>query len=254
MAAYSDFAALYDLLMDDVDYDGWAAYYLQLLERAGVRPSRLCDCACGTGAMSVRFAAKGIQVTGADISGEMLERAQERSRQSGVRVMFVEQDMCQLRLPRPVDALVCACDGVNYLLDDDRLNAFFAHARDALKPGGALAFDISSAHKLRHVLGNGFFGEERDEAAYLWSNRYDREKDTVTMDLTFFARQPNGLYRRFTEVHVQKAHEPAHIAALLEQNGFTVAGIFGDKTFEPPKTDEMRIHFIAVRKQIKEIN
>lgn len=247
MAAYSDFAALYDLLMDDVDYDSWANYYLRLLERAGVRPGRLCDCACGTGAMSVRFAERGMRVIGADLSGEMLEKAQERARRAGTQVMFIEQDMCALTLPRPVDAVVCACDGVNYLLDDARLNAFFSHAFTAIRPGGALAFDISSAYKLKNVLGNGFFGEERDEVAYLWSNRYDESADTVTMDLTFFAREKGDLYRRFNEVHVQKAHDAGHIAALLEQNGFINVCIFGDKTFDPPKTDEQRVHFLATR-------
>lgn len=248
MAAYGDFAALYDLLMDDVDYDAWAAYYLKLLKRAGAYPQRLCDVACGTGQLSVRFAEAGIQVIGADISGQMLEQAQARARQRGVRAMFVEQDMCALRLPRPVDALVCACDGVNYLLDDDRLNAFFTRAFASLKPGGALAFDISSAYKLERVLGDGFFGEDRDEAAYLWSNHFDRDARTVTMDLTFFAREPSGLYRRFDETHVQKAHEAAHIEELLRENGFEAIEIFGNQTFEPPEAEAQRIHFLAKKK------
>ena len=64
-------------------------------------------------------------VTGADLSGEMLALAQKRARQSGVQAMFIQADMCALELPQRVDALVCACDGVNYLLDDARLNAFF---------------------------------------------------------------------------------------------------------------------------------
>ncbi|MBR2698652.1 MAG: class I SAM-dependent methyltransferase [Clostridia bacterium] len=249
MVAYSGLAGLYDRLMDDVDYPAWAAYYLRLLETAGVAPKRLCDCACGTGAMSVQFALRGIQVTGIDISREMLEQAQARARQSGVRAMFAEQDMCALELPRRVDALVCACDGVNYLMDDGRLNRFFVRARDSIRPGGALAFDISSAHKLEHLLGDGFFGEERDDVAYLWSNRFDKAARTVTMDLTFFVREKGDLYRRFSEVHVQKAHEAAHIAALLEKNGFSDVRIYGDKTFDAPEPDEPRIHFIAVRRQ-----
>ncbi len=249
MAAYSGLAGLYDGLMDDVDYPAWAAYYMELMASAGVVPARLCDCACGTGAMSVEFAARGIQVTGVDISREMLERAQARARQSGVRAMFVEQDMCALRLPRRVDALVCACDGVNYLLDDARLNRFFARARDAIRPGGALAFDISSAYKLERVLGDGFFGEERDDVAYLWSNRFDPAARTVTMDLTFFVREQDDLYRRFDEVHVQKAHEAAHIAALLGKNGFSDVRVYGDRTFDAPGPEEQRIHFIALRRQ-----
>ena len=113
MAAYEAFADLYDALMDDVDYDAWADYYLRLIRAAGVEPNALCDCACGTGSMSVRFARQGLRVTGVDLSGEMLARAQEKARRFGVQAMFVRQDMCALSLPRPVDALVCACDGVN---------------------------------------------------------------------------------------------------------------------------------------------
>ena len=247
MAAYSGLAGWYDVLMDDVDYPAWADYYLKLLQRAGVSPARLCDCACGTGAMSVEFAARGIRVTGADLSGEMLEKAQARAREKGVMAMFVKQDMCQLQMPRPVDALVCACDGVNYLISDDRLNAFFKNAHAAIRPGGALAFDISSAWKLEHTLGSNFFGEDRDDVTYLWFNRFDESARTVTMELAFFVREKDGRYRRFDEIHVQKAHEAAHIEALLRENGFRDIQIFGDKTFEPPEKDAPRIHFLAAR-------
>ena len=247
MAAYSAFAGIYDLLMDDVDYPAWAEYYLNLLRRAGVSPKRLCDCACGTGAMSLQFAKRGIQVIGSDISCEMLEQAQARARQMGVRAMFIEQDMCALQLPRPVDALICACDGVNYLLDDQRVDAFLESAHRCIRPGGALAFDISSAWKLEHVLGDGFFGDERDEAAYLWWNSFDSQSRTVTMDITFFARERDGRYRRFTETHVQKAHEAEHIASMLKEHGFINIEVFGDKTFEAPGPEEQRVHFLATR-------
>ena len=247
LAAYEDFAALYDALMDDVDYDAWSAYYLALLGKMNVQPRTLCDCACGTGSMAVRFAGRGIRVTGADLSGEMLARAQEKARRHGVQAMFVRQDMCELALPRPVDALVCACDGVNYLLDDDRLFAFFGRAHAAIKPGGALVFDISSAHKLKDVLGNGFFGEERDDTAYLWSNAWDEAAGIVTMDLTFFVREKDDLWRRFSEVHRQKAHDPAHLAELLGRAGFSDIQIFGDRTFAPPEPDALRVHIAARR-------
>lgn len=247
MRAYQAFAGLYDALMDDVDYDAWAGYYLALIGRMGVTPRTLCDCACGTGAMSVRFARQGMRVTGVDLSVDMLELARLKAMQYGVQAMFVCQDMCVLALPRPVDALVCACDGVNYLLDDDRLRAFFAHARQALKPSGALAFDISSAYKLRQTLGNNFFGEDRGDIAYLWSNRFDEAAETVTMDLTFFTREADGRYRRFDELHVQKAHEPEHLLALLAECGFSGAQVFGDRHFNFPGKDEARIHIAAIR-------
>lgn len=247
MSAYGAFAEIYDLLMDDFDYPAWAAYYLELIRRAGVVPKTMCDCACGTGSLTIPFAARGIRMTGVDLSGDMLEIAAAKARKNGVQAMFVRQDMCALRLPRPVDALVCGCDGVNYLLTDERVKAFFDQAHAAIKPGGVLAFDISSEYKLEKVLGNGFFGEERDEVAYLWSNRFDEESRTVRMDLTFFRQEEDELYRRFTENHVQRAHKPETLKALLEQSGFANVQIYGDRTFEAPKADELRIHFTAVR-------
>ena len=247
MAAYEAFADVYDALMDDVDYDAWAEYYLSLIERQGVAPRTLCDCACGTGSLSVRFAERGIRVTGVDLSGEMLARAQQKARRHGVMAMFVEQDMRKLALPRPVDALVCGCDGVNYLLDDDQVSEFLRSAHRCIKPGGALAFDISSPHKLEHVLGDGFFGEERDDVAYLWSNRFDANQRTVTMDLTFFVRDKGELYRRFSEIHTQKAHEPERLRQLLAENGFVQIHIYGDRTFAAPSPEEARVHIAATR-------
>ena len=247
MSAYKEFAALYDALMDDVDYDAWAEYYLRLIKRLGVRPRTLCDCACGTGSMSVRFAERGLHVTGVDLSMDMLEHARRKAMERGVQVMYVRQDMCALQLPRPVDALVCACDGVNYLLDDARLRRFFQKAREAIRPGGGLTFDISSAWKLEHTLGNNFFGEDRDDVTYLWTNRFDEAERKVTMDLAFFCREEDDHYRRFDERHIQKAHEARHLEALLVECGFSNVRIYGDRTFLPPEQDAPRIHFAATR-------
>jgi len=245
MKAYSGFAGVYDLLMDDFDYPTWAEYYLQLLQSAGVQTQSMCECACGTGSLSVEFARHGVRLIGVDISGEMLEQAAEKARQSGVRLQLVCQDMCQLQLPRPVDALVCTCDGVNYLTGEKRLRAFFQRAYSQLRPGGALAFDISSPYKLKTLLGNAFFGEERDEAAYLWQNSVDG--DIVNMDITFFIRTEDGLYERVHEKHRQRAHEPEELRKILEETGFSQVRIYGDCSWSAPKEDELRIHFLAVR-------
>lgn len=247
MAAYEAFATIYDSLMDDFDYPSWAEYYLQLLARMGKIPKKMCECACGTGSLTVEFAAQGIRVTGVDLSEQMLELAQKKARLNGVQAMFVCQDMCELKLPRPTEAILCTCDGVNYLTDDEKVRAFFESVHASLKPGGIFAFDISSPHKLRNVLGNGFFGEERDDVAYLWSNRFDETDGTVAMDLTFFVHESDELYRRFSETHVQKAHEPSRLRQILEETGFGNICVFGDRTFEAPRSDESRIHIAAIR-------
>ena len=248
MESYVDFAAVYDRLMDDFDYPRWAEYYLEIIGRTGVRPRKLCDCACGTGSMSVQFSKRGMTVTGIDLSREMLEIAAVKARRNAQKIVFTAQDMAQLRLPRPVDVITCCCDGVNYLTDEAALKGFFTAAHEWIKPGGCLAFDVSSRHKLEKVIGSGFFGEERDDVAYIWSNELDAQKHIVEMDLTFFVRQEDGLYRRFEEKHVQRAHAQDELVGLLMQCGFEDINVYGDKTLEAPREDEMRLHFTAVRR------
>ncbi len=242
---YEQFAALYDRLMDDFDYPAWAEYYLTLLARHGVKPRLICECGCGTGSMSVEFAKRRMKLIASDLSDDMLRAAQEKARKNGVMIPFVQQDMRHLSIHKPAEAVLCCCDGVNYLTEPDAVREFFHAAYNALRPGGALAFDISSRYKLKDRMGNAFFGEERDEVAYLWQNQYDPETDVIEMDLTFFVRREDELYERFTEQHVQRAHTQEEILAWLAECGFAEAAVYGDINFEAPAPDSERIHFIA---------
>ncbi len=242
---YEQFAALYDRLMDDFNYSAWADYYLQMLARHGVRPKSACECGCGTGSMSVEFARRRIKLIASDLSEDMLRAAQVKARKNGVMIPFIQQDMRQLSIHKPVEAVLCCCDGVNYLTDGDAVKEFFTAAHKALRAGGALAFDISSRYKLREKMGNAFFGEERDEVAYLWQNQYNEETNTIQMDLTFFVEREDGLYERFTEQHEQRAHTTEEIRAWLSECGFSEITVYGDRNFNAPDETCQRIHFIA---------
>ena len=243
---YEDFAAVYDTLMDDFDYPAWAAYYLRLLAAAGCRPKTVFECGCGTGSMSIPLTRAGLRLTASDLSDDMLRLAQQKARKSGVFVPFVHMDMRNLEVPRPVDAILACCDAVNYLTGEEDVLAFFRAAHRGLKSGGALAFDISSAAKLT-AMKDGFFGEERDSIAYLWQNSMDEASRILTMDLTFFVETDGGLYRRFEEQHVQRAHTEEEIRRWLMQAGFTDVRVYGDRTLTPPAPDEQRLHFTAIK-------
>ena len=141
---YESFAEVYDSLMDDVDYDAWADRYAMLLQDAGIRSGRVCECACGTGNLTVRLAQRGYQMTGVDSSPSMLRLAEQRCRLQAVQCSLVRQDMRRLLLPRKVEAVLCTCDGLNYLTDQKSVLEFFCAASAALRPGGALIMDFST--------------------------------------------------------------------------------------------------------------
>ena len=74
--SYSILARHYDSLMADIDYASYAGFYEKIIEKyAPSLPKRLIDLGCGTGSISVLLAEKGYEVTGVDISCEMLSAA-----------------------------------------------------------------------------------------------------------------------------------------------------------------------------------
>jgi len=243
---YDDFAGIYDTLMDDYDYDAWSEYYLALIRNVlGELPVRAAECACGTGSLTVRFARAGLTLVGVDLSASMLRRAEEKARKWGVNPAFVRQDMRHLTLPRRVGAVLCTCDGVNYLTTPEDVRTFFSRAYEQLLPGGVLCFDCSSRYKLESVMGDAFFGEERDGLAMLWQNTLNVESHVLTMDVTFFVREEDGRYRRFREEHRQRAHSQQEIIKLLETTGFEDIQTYGEMRFDAPKDTDIRIHYTA---------
>ena len=242
---YEELAKVYDPLMADVDRGAWAEYISRFIP-AG---ASVLECACGTGEMSIRLARMGYDVTATDLSEEMLLVAAQKQREEGLAkagLRFIRMDMRALSHHKKVDCVVACCDGVNYLLSRGEVQKFFDSACAVLKPGGRLLFDISSRYKLENVLGSNCFTDNGREVAYLWQNEYDKDTKLIRMELSFFKRE-GGLYRRFDETHIQRAHSVRELGSWLDLSGFDwkAYGFLTEK--EPEKTEE-RIQFIAVKR------
>ncbi|MBR0513817.1 MAG: class I SAM-dependent methyltransferase [Clostridia bacterium] len=244
---YQAFAELYDELMNDVDYEGWADYYTRLLSIYGIHDGKICECACGTGSITIPLYYRGFQMTGVDISREMLWQAAQKSRRRGIAIPFVQQDMKALNLHRPMDAVLATCDGVNYLLTEDDLTGFFRAAYRAIRPDGALIFDVSTPYKLKNILCSGLMGEDREDITYLWHNTWHERQQLVDLDLIFFVRSGDGTYRRIEEHQRQRAWDEQTLKEALWQSGFRTVSIYGDYTLSAPKEESQRWHIAAVR-------
>lgn len=243
--AYENLAEIYDIFADDFDYDQWAKWYYGLISSVKPEIRTLAEAGCGTGSVCVRLAKRGIRVTGIDLSEDMLRVASDKARKWGVQIRFAVQDMRALALPSRVDAVICPCDGVNYLLGKQDVLSFLNAAHAALKPGGALAFDISNYEKLSSLGKTYLFAEEREEGAYLWTNDFDEENGTVCMNTVFFVREADGRYKRFEETHVQKAHTVSQMKSYLSEAGFQNVRVFGADTGESEGPGGRRCYFVA---------
>lgn len=170
------FAEVYDIFMDNTDYDAWAKYIISLLPTDFPKGARIFECGCGTGALTLRLNKAGYDVTGSDISRDMLEVAAEKSRRCGQKTKFICMDMRRIELHRPVDCIIAACDCVNYLTSREDVEKFLLTAFNGLRPGGILLFDVSSRYKLQHILGQNGYCDSRTDVAYFWQTAMMRKQ------------------------------------------------------------------------------
>lgn len=244
--AYTALSRAYDALMYDVDYAAWGDYIVSLLREKGVgKGAVILDAACGTGTLSLALYRAGYNVTASDASEDMLNAAVIKFREAGADIPVILQDMRRLSLHRPCDAVVCACDGVNYLIKKQDLSAFFLSANNNLKDNGVLLFDLSTEYKLSRVLANNVFCDETEDMAYIWKNEYKARKSH--MELSLFLREGEA-FRRYTESHVQAAHKIEDLDALLREAGFTGVEAYAFLTRDAVSAKTERAQFAAIKK------
>ncbi len=237
--SYQDFAALYDTLTFDVDYEQIAGFIASLLQKNGIKSGMVLDLACGTGTLTLALSERGYEMLGADLSEDMLSVA--RQKEGAETVLFLNQPMDDFELYGTVDAIVCVLDSINYLTEPEALHKTFRLCANYLNPGGILIFDVNSEYKFESVLGNQIYTYETDEIFYNWENEYDAKTQLCDLYLTFFCREESGLYRRIDEVHTQRAYSHDELTEALKKAGLALLATYDDYTTKAPGEKSQRI-------------
>lgn len=244
MNAYSDFARVYDMFMDNVPYDEWTEYIVSLLTEYDIDDGLLLDLGCGTGNITERLADKGYDMIGIDNSEEMLNIALEKREQSGHDILYINQDMREFELYGTVRGIVSICDSMNYILDEEDLLDVFRLVNNYLDIGGIFIFDLNTVYKYK-CIGDGVIAENRPEGSFIWENSFYEEDGINEYDLTLYIKDENDKYDRFTENHLQRAYTLEDIKSLLEDVGLEFVVAYNAFTREPVNEKSERIYVIA---------
>lgn len=244
---YDSFAKTYDSFMDNVDYRSWADFICSALSARGIRDGLLLDLACGTGTLTELLSAAGYDCIGVDGSPDMLQEALMKRDGTGSDILYLEQDMTAFELYGTVRAVVCACDSINYLLNEEDLLQTFRLVNNYLDPEGIFLFDFNTENVYASI-GPDAIAETRDDGSFIWENDYDPETGINESVLTLFtpAAPPNeALFEKTEEVHVQRAWSLPEIRRLLEQAGLRFETACEDYGAAPANENSGRITVIA---------
>ena len=256
MEAYTSFASVYDIFMDNVPYEEWGEYLRGLLKEYGAESGLVVDLGCGTGAMTEILAGYGYDMIGVDNSEDMLELAMDKKIASGHDILYLLQDMREFELYGTVRAAVSVCDSVNYITEPEELTEVFRLVNNYLDPGGVFIFDFNTDYKYREILGEQTIAEQtiaedRGDCSFIWDNCYYEEERINEYGLTLFIRDEDAscagreLYRKYQETHYQRGYTLEEIKDLLRSSGLEYVTAYDAFTRDAPGEESERIYVIA---------
>lgn len=248
--SYTSFAQVYDMFMDNVDYSAWSKYLIQLLKEYQVEDGLVLDLGCGTGNMTELLAKEGYDMIGVDNSEDMLEIASEKRAESGLNILYLLQDMREFELYGTVKAVVSICDSINYILEEDDLREVFSLVNNYLDPKGMFIFDLNTKYKYEQMGETTIGRKTARRQASSGTITMTRRKEINEYELAIFIPEgeDSDLYRKFEEVHYQRAYDLATIRRLLEEAGMEFVTAYDAFTKDAPRPESERIYVVAREK------
>ncbi len=222
------------LAWDDVeDGDDQAERVVEALRL--VPGERVLDVPCGTGRIASRLAARGLAVTGVDVTERFIEHA--RSRDEGVT--YVVGDMREPFGVGGFDAAVCMWGSFGYFDDAGNLAQARAAAR-SLRSGGRYLIDTPSTETLAsHFRERNWF--EAGGTTVLVHNTFVAAEGRVDTEWTFLR---DG--RRTTRLASIRVYPLRELTDLLREAGFTTFEARDDE-LQPFVLGAARLWLVAVK-------
>ena len=175
---YEMLARYYDELLQDEEA---LSLWLEYIEEEDFHT--VLELASGSGVMAKILKKKGYEVTASDISEQMKEVS--RANFDGEYLLL---NMTDYDLKKQFDLVLCICDSINYLYEEE-LDAFFKCASKHLNEKGRLIFDMHDMKRIEE------FKEQYIEEGfvsgvpYQWTITSDEYDDTLHEHFTFYTEE-----------------------------------------------------------------
>jgi len=206
-SSYRNFAYYYNQLIPE-------SFYLEVKDRINNIKTfnNILDLACGSGTLCFLLKNKDNQVTGLDMSSEMLMIANDKNKQDKQGVTFIQQDMRKLSLVgNTYDLVTCTLDSLNYIGSIESIEHIFKEVAHTLIDGGYFIFDLLTQFYIDEIVNDYEQGEILDNFEYNWSVKKVDDHD-IKHDLVIKAG--NDIYK---EEHFQTIFDFNEIEQLLNK-------------------------------------
>lgn len=229
LEGYRD-AHTYDLLNDLSEME--SKFYFDL---AVQQEGPILDIACGTGRLTIPLAERGFDITGLDITPEMLEFAKQKAKRLNVSVNWVQTDARKFELNRKYQFIFTTGNSFQHFLDRVSVDGLLESVHKHLEDDGLFAFEtrnptISQLMADEDIEKDG--GSWTDSDGYHCSSTYRRSYDHKSQveHYIFTNRRWKDVSKpvETLEPFALRYFFPQELESLLFYNGFELEEMYGN--------------------------
>ncbi len=245
---YDLLAPFYDKVNGSLDYSAWADFIEKIVKREyHGTPELWLDLGCGSGRMTLELAERGHDMTGVDVSVEMLDIARSRAEEMGLsdRVLLLCQDMREFELYGTVDIAVSCLDCINHLTKLSDVKKCFSLVHNYLSDDGLFIFDVNGKYKFENIYADRYYVMEEDGVICMWQNDYNAVTKKCDFYITVMQECRDGRYERSDEMGTERMYTVSTLKNALSGCGFEFIGAYSDFAFGAGTDADERIYFVA---------
>jgi ubiquinone/menaquinone biosynthesis C-methylase UbiE len=255
-AEFDSMAKIYDLWVATTPFLGKDINFYKKIAKDS-NTEEVIELGVGDGRVGIEIAKSGYQVTGIDISGEMLKLGELKAKKENVKnINFVLDDIKSYTLPKKSKLTIMPFRVFLHLLTMTDKREALINIYNNLDKGGLLVLDVfkPNVKGLKRINGQtvlrGEIIKNEQESTFLWqTTKINIDKQimniyAITED-TLEGKVINKDYRKisFSWIEYDQAIE------LFKDIGFEIINVYGDFNFTPFNQDSKHCVF-SLRKPI----
>lgn len=246
--SFKAYSYYYDAMYVDKDYEFEANWiYSQIVEHSKTKQMlKHLDLGAGTGKHAIRLAQRGVEVTGVELSSEMVSLAPKHEKLS-----MLQGDLVTFRSDEQFQSCSAMFHVLSYMRNLEEMVDAVKNAASHLESGGVLIFDvwhspavsnIGTEIRIKRVSRPGLEIVRLAEPSVLPQAR------KVSVDYTLFVTEDGGKgYQKVSETHVLRHYDVQEVRMALSEAGMMLLNHFESFTGNPLGSDTWSACYIAAK-------
>jgi SAM-dependent methyltransferase len=243
----SNYSEQYDLLYSEKDYESECDMLEEVFRRnLDGNPAAILDLGCGTGNHVIPLAKRGYQVTGVDISGDMLAQAEAKVKKMKfdgrmTPPLFLQSDLRSFNEDKKYDVVLMMFAVLGYQTANEHvMDAMHTVARH-LRPGGLFVFDVwygPAVLKIKPSDRVKVIELADGELIRSASCSLDIFQQLAEVNYRLWRIRDHAVISETKESHLMRYFFPQELAFFLLQSGLSLQSLTAFPDLTQPATEE----------------